>query len=135
MDLDTAQNSAHYVMAHDTDTGELWEVCVRGHATPEDALSTALRRKTWAEFLISGHKFEFGVSSEPNKVIKRAKKVTFTKPALAGVESSSAAEYVDFEKLTEMIEPLTTGTLDRLDANSGLRSISIGVRMIDAALK
>lgn len=136
MDLESAQNSTHYVMAHDTDTGELWEVCVKGHAAPEDALSTALRRKTWAAFLISGHKFEFGVSDEPNQDIKNAKKVTFTKPApVEEAGPPSAADHVDFDALKTMIEPIPAGTLDRLDANSGLRSISLGVRAIDDALK
>lgn len=53
-----------YVLGHNTDTGEKWEVSVPA-TSPEHALTTVLRRGGWAERLLSEQPFRFVVSDVP----------------------------------------------------------------------
>jgi hypothetical protein len=53
-----------YVLGHNIDTGEKWEVSVSAQS-PERALATVLRRRMWAEWLLSEQPFRFVVSHVP----------------------------------------------------------------------
>ncbi len=117
-----------YVGAYDVDTGETWEISTVAE-TPEDALGTALRRKTWAAFLLSGHAFKFGVSTSP-PVFVGLKETVREAEAPAG----SASACVDIDEIKSLVDAVQDGMMATIDANSGLRSIKLGVRRIDAAI-
>ncbi len=128
-----ADKKTMYVGAYDVDTGETWEVSTTAK-TPEDALGTALRRKTWAAFLLSGHAFRFTVGSLPRVDRPRMGRGRSIGPDQSSPSRSGFSAYVDFEAISGLVAGAKDGTMAALDANSGLRSIENGVRRIDDAI-